>query len=117
MATDLIWCPACEKYHGTQELTGLEAEDENAEEVWRRFEQSTRGGVTAEPEGGLVPVSIRREWPETDGTPPLVDITINTRKPDKWLFVDLETKEIWRWVDGRFKLKRGGVFEDDGAPG
>jgi hypothetical protein len=36
--------------------------------------------------------------------PPIVAITINTRKPDKWRFLDTETGETWRWMDGRFKL-------------
>jgi hypothetical protein len=34
-----------------------------------------------------------------------VSITISTKVPSKWRFVDLETRNIWRWDEkkGRFK--------------
>lgn len=43
--------------------------------------------------------------------PPIVAITINTRKPDKWRFLDTETREVWRW-DGRH-FKRAGELRVD----
>lgn len=33
----------------------------------------------------------------------LVDITLHTRAPDKWLVLDLETGQAWKWVDGQFQ--------------
>lgn len=30
----------------------------------------------------------------------LESITVRTRKPEKWRFLDLETGEVWRYEDG-----------------
>jgi hypothetical protein len=35
---------------------------------------------------------------------PTLPITINTRKPGKWRFVDTETGQTWRWTEDGFKL-------------
>ena len=34
-------------------------------------------------------------------------ITISTRVPSKWRFVDLETGEIWRWDEGKAQFLPG----------
>lgn len=42
---------------------------------------------------------------------PLTEITIRTRTPAKWLFVDTETKEVWKWTDDGFRYAvRPGSF-------
>lgn len=33
----------------------------------------------------------------------LTHITISTRVPSKWRFVDLETDQVWKWEHGKFK--------------
>lgn len=33
--------------------------------------------------------------------PKCVNITISTKVPTKWLFVDRETGDVWRWEDGK----------------
>lgn len=38
---------------------------------------------------------------------PLVSMPITTRHPEKWLAVDTETGEAWRWVDGRYVRAEG----------
>lgn len=37
------------------------------------------------------------KWSESSG---IVNITISTRVPTKWLFVDRETGDVWKWRDG-----------------
>jgi hypothetical protein len=38
------------------------------------------------------------------GRPSLTQITVETRRPGKWRFVDTETQQVWRWRDGAFEL-------------
>lgn len=40
---------------------------------------------------------------EREENAPCVDMTISSHVPSKWRFVDLETGDIWKWVDGHFK--------------
>lgn len=35
-----------------------------------------------------------------------IPITINTRVPSKWRFVDLETNEVWYWDPAREMFRR-----------
>lgn len=30
------------------------------------------------------------------------EIILRTKVPGKWLFVDTETGDVWRWKDGKF---------------
>ena len=39
------------------------------------------------------------EVPETDSQ----KMTIDSKCPKKWLFVDLETEDIWAWRDDAFR--------------
>lgn len=43
---------------------------------------------------------------------PLVTIPITTRKPEKWLFHDLETGQVWRRKGDRFVLVPGSPQAD-----
>jgi len=40
---------------------------------------------------------------EREAHPECVDMTISSRVPSKWRFVDLETGDVWKWRDGTFK--------------
>lgn len=42
---------------------------------------------------------------EVSNFPNSQEMTINSKCPDKWLFVDLETGDIWRWdmTPGQFR--------------
>lgn len=61
-------------------------------------------GELEEPSAREVKRYVDGEWRELD--PPIVDITINTRKPGKWRFVDLETGDVWRWSGAHGTFKR-----------
>jgi hypothetical protein len=51
------------------------------------------------PNGGSQQPLVRRvAWPEHKD---LVSITISTHVPSKWLFVDRETGDVWKWVEGQ----------------
>lgn len=44
---------------------------------------------------------------------PLTDITIRTRKPGKWRFVDTETGQVWVWDVGRGTFKLADTVPED----
>lgn len=39
---------------------------------------------------------------ERERNPDPIDISIHTRVPSKWRWVDLETGDVWKYEDGRF---------------
>ena len=41
-----------------------------------------------------------------DARPDITEITIRTHCPDKWLFIDRETGDVWRWDERRKTLVR-----------
>lgn len=55
----------------------------------------------------------RMEHVTEDGM--LVDIVLSTRTPEKWRFVDLETGEVWRWEDRRFRRDQSMELLNDGT--
>jgi hypothetical protein len=56
---------------------------------------------------------------EREAHPECVEMTIKSRVPSKWRFVDLETGDVWQWRDGTFKRASfiwGGSAAKDAAP-
>jgi hypothetical protein len=45
-------------------------------------------------DGSPQPLIRSVSWPEKKG---LVTISITTHVPSKWLFVDRETGDVWKW--------------------
>lgn len=45
---------------------------------------------------------------ERESNSEIVVISINTRVPSKWRFVDLETGDIWKWDGATFKRSEEG---------
>jgi hypothetical protein len=43
---------------------------------------------------------------EREAHPECVEMTIRSRVPSKWRFVDLETGDVWQWRDGTFERAR-----------
>jgi hypothetical protein len=43
----------------------------------------------------------------------LVSISVITRVPCKWRFVDLETGDVWEWRDGHRRVGRVESYDDE----
>ena len=46
---------------------------------------------------------------EREANREIVVISINTRVPSKWRFVDLETGDVWKWNGTTFKRSEGEI--------
>ena len=67
----------------------------------------------------VVPTSLKNKFRKEREANKVTPITINTRVPSKWRFVDLETGEVWTSLDGKTFSKIQDVYVTyipNGAP-